>query len=71
MHSLSQQLYVLISKSSLSLLLQFLLTPLHLASWYGHERVVELLLQHGADVNAVDSVGEFVLCFHAQKALED
>ena len=53
------------------LLLQFLLTPLHLASWYGHERVVELLLQHGADVNAVDSVGEFVLCFHAQKALED
>ena len=71
MHSLSQQLYVLISKSSLSLLLQFLLTPLHLASWYGYERVVELLLQHGADVNAVDSVGEFVLCFHAQKALED
>ena len=55
----------------MSLLLQFLLTPLHLASWYGHERVVELLLQHGADVNAVDSVGEFFLCFHAQKALED
>ena len=38
------------------LFLQFLLTPLHLACWYGQESVVKLLLQHGADVNAADRV---------------
>jgi ankyrin repeat protein len=27
-------------------------TPLHCATWKGHERVVEVLLKHGADVNA-------------------
>ena len=36
--------------------LQFLLTPLHLACWYGQESVVKLLLEHGADVNATDRV---------------
>ena len=35
---------------------QFLLTPLHLACWYGHESVVKLLLDHNADVNALDRV---------------
>ena len=29
-------------------------TPLHLAALYGHKRIVELLVSHGADVNAVD-----------------
>ena len=38
------------------LFLQFLLTPLHLACWYGQESVVKLLLEHGADVNATDRV---------------
>ncbi|XP_068761604.1 uncharacterized protein [Montipora capricornis] len=33
---------------------QFLLTPLHLACWYGHESAVKLLLDHNADVNALD-----------------
>ncbi|XP_044179068.1 ankyrin-3-like, partial [Acropora millepora] len=33
---------------------RFLLTPLHLACWYGQESVVKLLLEHGADVNATD-----------------
>ena len=37
-------------------ILQFLLTPLHLACWYGEEAMVELLLEHGADANAVDRV---------------
>lgn len=46
--------------------LQFLLTPLHLAAWYGRESVVELLLQHGADVNAVDRVSWFVLRVESQ-----
>jgi ankyrin repeat protein len=27
-------------------------TPLHCATWKGHQNVVELLLSHGADVNA-------------------
>lgn len=27
-------------------------TPLHCATWKGHERLVEVLLKHGADVNA-------------------
>lgn len=40
--------------------LQFSLTPLHLAAWYGQESVVKLLLRLGANVNAVDRVSGFV-----------
>lgn len=29
-------------------------TPLHIAAWQGHTAMVELLLRHGADVNATD-----------------
>ena len=29
-------------------------TPLHCATWKGHERTVQVLLEHGADVNAVN-----------------
>ena len=35
---------------------KFSLTSLHLACWYGRESVVKLLLDHNADVNAVDRV---------------
>ena len=35
---------------------KFSLTPLHLACWYGQESVVRLLLEHGANVNALDRV---------------
>ena len=42
--------------NSVFLFLQFSLTSLHLAAWYGHKSVVKLLLQYGADVNAVDRV---------------
>ena len=35
------------------------MTPLHLACWYGQKFVVELLLEHGANVNAKDRVSEF------------
>ena len=31
-------------------------TPIHLASRYGHVRVVEKLISSGADVNVVDKV---------------
>ena len=41
---------------TICLILQFNLTPLHLAAWYGQRAVVELLLQYGANVNAVDRV---------------
>ena len=30
-------------------------TPLHCATWKGHERLVHVLLEHGADVNAVNN----------------
>jgi ankyrin repeat protein len=30
-------------------------TPLHCATWKGHQRVVELLLSRGADVNACNN----------------
>ena len=38
-----------------------MLTPLHLACWYGQESVVKLLLEHGADVNATDKVSLIIL----------
>ena len=34
-----------------------LLTPLHLAYLYGHTQIAQYLIQHGADVYAVDSKG--------------
>jgi ankyrin repeat protein len=30
-------------------------TPLHCATWKGHERLVQVLLKHGADVNATNN----------------
>ncbi|XP_031619380.1 ankyrin repeat domain-containing protein 50-like [Contarinia nasturtii] len=31
--------------------------PLYLASFYGHDRVVDLLIKHGADVNVINNTG--------------
>jgi len=42
-------------------------TPLHFAAYEGHEDVVELLLAHGADVNAKADNGETPLHFAARK----
>ena len=34
-------------------------TPLHCATWKGHEKVAELLLKEGANVNAVNQNGHW------------
>ena len=47
---------ILLIESLTYLFFQFSLTPLHLAAWYGQESVVNMLLEHGADVNATDRV---------------
>jgi ankyrin repeat protein len=36
-------------------------TPLHYASLSGHVAIVEQLLQHGAEVNAIDNVSSIFL----------
>lgn len=51
---------------SLSLSLQS--TPLHLAAGYNRVRIVQLLLQHGADVHAKDK-GWAELCLAASTAI--
>ena len=37
--------------------------PLHLAAWRGHKEVVECLLDHGADVAALDDLGHTPLAY--------
>ena len=36
---------------------------LHLAAWYRHVDVAKLLIQYGAEINAVDNWGHSVLCY--------
>lgn len=33
-------------------------TPLHLATYFGHKDVMELLLSRGADINAINEMGD-------------
>ena len=40
------------------------------AALHGHERVVELLIQHGAEINLQDSVGSTALMLAAQEGHE-
>ncbi|XP_049776943.1 oxysterol-binding protein-related protein 1-like [Schistocerca cancellata] len=46
-------------------------TPLHLSTYFGHKDVVELLLTHGADINAVNDVGDTALHKAAFTGRED
>ena len=41
-------------KKNVKLYSKFQSTPLHLAAGYNRTRIVQLLLQHGADVHAKD-----------------
>ena len=36
-------------------------TPLHLASWGGHAEVADLLLRHGANINAINDVSWHII----------
>ncbi|BES91885.1 Ankyrin repeat [Nesidiocoris tenuis] len=36
-------------------------TPLHLATYFGHREVVEILLEHNVDINAVNDAGDTAL----------
>nr|XP_024214050.1 oxysterol-binding protein-related protein 1-like [Halyomorpha halys] len=36
-------------------------TPLHLATYFGHKEVIELLIEAGADINAVNDAGDTAL----------
>lgn len=40
-----------------------LITPLHIASEYGREEIVKLLVESGADVNAQDREGINSICY--------
>jgi cytohesin len=42
-------------------------TPLHLAAWQGHNEVIQLLLEHGADVNARGDAGFSPLHYAARE----
>jgi ankyrin repeat protein len=44
-------------------------TPLHIASQQGHLAIVQLLIAHGADVNAVDMVKILILFSSWEKCL--
>ena len=33
-------------------------SPLHLSTYFGHQLVTEQLLEHGADINAVNDAGD-------------
>ena len=39
-------------------------TALHLAVKYGHEEIVKLLLENGADIHATDIVRSYTLTFY-------
>lgn len=43
------------------------LTPLQYASWWGHDDIVQLLLNHGVDVNQTNAHGTYALGFAVGK----
>jgi ankyrin repeat protein len=70
---------LLLKKRSINIVMRFLYVnkrdsfgraPLHLAAWEGHEAVVRLLLEKGADTNAKDRQGGTALCWAAPRGHE-
>ena len=47
------------------------LTPLQYASWWGHDDIVQLLLNHGVDVNQTNADGTFALGYATGKLQPD
>ena len=47
------------------------LTPLQYASWWGHDDIVQLLLNHGVDVNQTNAHGTYALGFAVGKLQPD
>ena len=37
---------------------------MHLAADRGHQGIVDILLQHGADVNSKNAGGKLIICIH-------
>lgn len=46
-------------------------TPLHVCSRMGNQKILEILLQNGADINAVDGEGRTALHYGAQSGHEE
>lgn len=51
------------------LMLFFQSTPLHLAAGYNRTRIVQLLLQHGADVHAKDKGYSYLYLFNEENKI--
>lgn len=50
-------------------MLFFQSTPLHLAAGYNRTRIVQLLLQHGADVHAKDKGYSYLYLFNEENKI--
>lgn len=50
-------------------MLCFQSTPLHLAAGYNRTRIVQLLLQHGADVHAKDKGYSYLYLFNEENKI--
>ena len=60
-----------VKNKSLTKLNVYKFTPLHFAVWGDHKAVCELLLDNGADVNAIGGIDESPLCLAVHKGTKE